>query len=67
MMRLGEAAKALGIHPDTLRRLEQQGKFAPQRDWRGHRRVSEAELAHLRSILYPQSALQEKQETKAGV
>ena len=52
-MRIGSVAKALGVHPDTLRRLERGGAFKSKRDWRGHRRFTDEDLIRLRAILYP--------------
>lgn len=44
---LGEAAKALGVSQDTLRRWDRAGKLRTQRDERGRRRVSQAEIRRL--------------------
>ena len=44
---LGEAAKALGVSADTLRRWERAGKLRATRDPQGRRRVSQAELKRL--------------------
>ncbi len=44
---LGEAAKALGVSVDTLRRWDRQGKLATQRDARNRRVVSAAEVERL--------------------
>jgi molybdopterin-binding protein len=44
---LGEAAKALGVSADTLRRWERSGKLRAARDAQGHRRVSRAEVQRL--------------------
>ena len=44
---LGEAAKALGVSADTLRRWDRAGKLRTVRDDRNHRRVPEAEVARL--------------------
>jgi len=66
MMRLGEAAKALGVHPDTLRRLERRGLFSPNRDWKGHRRVTEADLIRLRSLFYPHAGSDRKPKEEKG-
>lgn len=45
---LGEAARALGVSPDTLRRWDRQGKLRVTRDARNHRRVAAAEVERLR-------------------
>jgi molybdopterin-binding protein len=44
---LGEAAKALGVSADTLRRWDAAGKLRTHRDDRNRRRVSEAEVRRL--------------------
>ncbi|HST32648.1 MAG TPA: helix-turn-helix transcriptional regulator [Solirubrobacteraceae bacterium] len=46
---LGEAAKALGVSADTLRRWDSAGKLHTHRDERNRRRVSEAEVRRLSS------------------
>jgi molybdopterin-binding protein len=47
-MGIGEAAKALGVSTDTLRRWDQAGKLRTTRDERNRRRVPVAELERLR-------------------
>jgi molybdopterin-binding protein len=44
---LGDAARALGVSPDTLRRWDRSGKLRTTRDERNRRRVPEAEVARL--------------------
>ena len=44
---LGEAATALGVSADTLRRWERAGKLRAARDAQGRRRVSQAEIERL--------------------
>jgi molybdopterin-binding protein len=44
---LGEAAKALGVSVDTLRRWERSGKLQTTRDAANRRRVSRQEVARL--------------------
>jgi molybdopterin-binding protein len=46
-MRLGEAAKALGVSVDTLRRWDQSGKLETVRDAQGRRRVPASEIERL--------------------
>lgn len=55
-MRIGDAAKALGVSGDTIRRLDRRGVVKIQRDWLGHRRLSDQDVDQLRAILYPQRA-----------
>lgn len=45
---LGEAAKALGVSVDTLRRWDRAGKLETFRDERNRRRVSGEEVQRLR-------------------
>jgi molybdopterin-binding protein len=44
---LGEAAKAIGVSQDTLRRWDRAGKLHTQRDERNRRMVSAAEVRRL--------------------
>jgi molybdopterin-binding protein len=44
---LGEAAKALGVSVDTLRRWDRAGKLETTRDERNRRRVPAAEIRRL--------------------
>jgi molybdopterin-binding protein len=44
---LGEAAKAIGVSADTLRRWDRSGKLSTKRDEQGRRRVPEAEVRRL--------------------
>ena len=44
---LGEAAKALGVSVDTLRRWDRTGKLRTYRDERNRRRVSKSEIVRL--------------------
>jgi molybdopterin-binding protein len=44
---LGEAARALGVSADTLRRWDRAGKLQTTRDARNRRIVPEAEIARL--------------------
>ena len=46
---LGEAAKALGVSVDTLRRWDAAGRLRTRRDDRNRRRVPRAELERLRA------------------
>jgi molybdopterin-binding protein len=45
---LGEAARALGVSADTLRRWDRSGKLQTHRDERNRRRVSAKEVERLR-------------------
>ena len=56
---LGEAAKALGVSVDTLRRWDRAGKLRTHRDDRNRRRVSRSEVARL-------SATPTRHETGTG-
>lgn len=44
---LGEAAKAIGVSVDTLRRWDRAGKLRTYRDERNRRRVSRSEVVRL--------------------
>jgi molybdopterin-binding protein len=46
---LGDAARALGVSVDTLRRWDRDGKLKTSRDERNRRRVPAAEVKRLRS------------------
>jgi excisionase family DNA binding protein len=52
-MRIQDAARALGVSGDTLRRLDKEGKVTFLRDRNNHRRVSEEALAALHKLIYP--------------
>lgn len=47
-MTLGQAARALGVSIDTLRRWDHDGKLRTARDARNRRRVPNAEVERLR-------------------
>ena len=47
VLTLGEAAKALGVSPDTLRRWDRAGKLRTRRDERGRRLVARSEVERL--------------------
>ena len=44
---LGEAARAIGVSPDTLRRWERAGKLRTRRDGANRRRVPSSEITRL--------------------
>jgi molybdopterin-binding protein len=48
-MTLGDAARAIGVSADTLRRWDRAGKLRTVRDERNRRRVPESEVARLSS------------------
>lgn len=47
---LGEAAKAIGVSPDTLRRWDRAGRLHTQRDARNRRLVPLEEVQRLRGL-----------------
>jgi molybdopterin-binding protein len=47
VMPIGEAAQALGVSLDTLRRWDREGRLRPERDRRGRRLVSVDEIQRL--------------------
>ena len=46
---IGEAARAIGVSPDTLRRWDRTGKLKTTRDARNRRRVAASEVERLAS------------------
>lgn len=44
---IGDAARAIGVSPDTLRRWEGAGKLRTRRDEAGRRRISQTEVERL--------------------
>ncbi len=56
---IGRAAALLGVHPDTVRRREQQCKIQALRTPGGKRRILESEIRRLRgeSLVLPQRML----------
>jgi len=53
MLSITEAAHELGVHPDTLKRVERTGLFIPQRTRAGARRYDAAAIEAVRALLYP--------------
>lgn len=51
-MRITEFARAIGVSPDTVRKLERRGVLVSQRDWAGHRRYTEDDVAQARATLF---------------
>jgi molybdopterin-binding protein len=49
-MSMGEAAKAIGVSVDTLRRWDREGRMNTQRDAANRRRVSVKEVQRLRQL-----------------
>ena len=62
LLRIGEVAKRLGIHPDTLRRLEQKKIIAFSRDWAGQRRIDEEMMEQIREILFSGTRVREARQ-----
>jgi len=48
--RIHEVAKELGLHENTIRRLEQRGLIRPERTLAGHRIFDEETLERIRKI-----------------
>ena len=48
-----QAAKKLGIHPSTLRDLENRGLIQVQRNWVGWRVYPESQIETIKEVLYP--------------
>ena len=52
-MRIGAFTSKVGISPDWLRDLERNGRIPPaERDFNGHRRFTEEDVARLRELLF---------------
>lgn len=51
-MRIAEFARAVGVSPDTVRKLERKGVLPSRRDWAGHRRYTDADVDHARATLF---------------
>jgi len=47
---ISEVAKAVGLHPETLRRLERKGLITSRRDVNGWRRYEPETVEKLRSL-----------------
>jgi DNA-binding transcriptional MerR regulator len=50
---VSEASEVVGIHPNTLRRLEAKGLIRPARDYNGWRRYEVRDLLELKEKLQP--------------
>lgn len=46
-LNIGDAARLIGVHPDTLRRYEAAGRISAQRTPSGHRRFRRADVEAL--------------------
>lgn len=53
---LGEACERLGIHPNTLRKWDREGKVRVVRTVGGKRRVPESEVERLMGIVKPDTS-----------
>lgn len=51
VVRISEAARACGLHPNTIRTLERRGRITIARDWQGHRRFTRADIDRLRHMV----------------
>ena len=56
-IRIGKAAKILGVSKDTLRRWEKDGKIKSCRTIKGHRRYEEGELTNLKTRNQPDNKM----------
>jgi hypothetical protein len=52
-MKIGTAAREVGVHPITLKRLEKIGVIRPLRDRNGCRLFSPEDLQKARAYFYP--------------
>jgi len=53
LLRLSEACERLGIHPNTLRKWDKQGKIRVVRTIGGRRRIPESEVERLMGVVKP--------------
>jgi DNA-binding transcriptional MerR regulator len=60
-MRIMEFSRAIGVSPDTVRKLERKGVLASRRDWAGHRRYTDEDVDRARATLFG-----EAQERRTG-
>ena len=56
---MGEAAKLLGVSPDTVRRWADAGRLATSRTTGGHRTINGPDLARLSQELAAEAAMEE--------
>ncbi len=49
-MLISEIAEEVGLHPETIRRLEKRGVIAPKRDVNGWRRYSPEIVEQLKAL-----------------
>ena len=49
LLHTAKAAALVGLHPETLRRLNNRGLLPAKRDWRGHRVFCVVDLLRLKS------------------
>ena len=49
LLHTAKAAAFVGLHPETLRRLNNRGLLRAKRDWRGHRVFCLQDLLRLKS------------------
>ena len=52
-MRIGDAARQMGISPTTLKRLEKRGLIRVRRDRSGQRRYTIDDIQRIRELYYP--------------
>ena len=52
-MRIGDAARRVGISPTTLKRLEKRGLIRVQKDRNGQRRYTIDDIQRIRELYYP--------------
>jgi len=65
-IRIGKASTRLGIHPATLRDLENRGLIPPaRRDWSGYRVYSDDELKQIETVLFAQPGMRRRHERAA--
>jgi len=53
IMRIIDAARSVGVHPVTLKRLEKKGVIHPIRDRNGWRRYTADDLKKVKDYFFP--------------
>jgi len=64
-MRISELAEKVGLHPETIRRLEKKGLITAKRDVNGWRQFPPEAVTRLRE-LYAKPELEKKTKALAG-
>lgn len=52
-MKISEVARQLGVHPNTIRRIEVKFGVPINRTWSGYRIYSAEDIERIRKIIFP--------------